>query len=475
MKVFAQERQDGLADRLTGPGRLLLTAAALPAPTPLATQKAIAQARVYAGRAEGSVGDPDLYPLNSVLVSTGWNLNDAVFVPEEVAAARSTPEDKPFNLEHAEADIIGHITAVTAKNRDGGDIPADAPVEDYPADFDLHTSAVLYRVWQDEKLQERMDQIVAGIPKGDWFVSMECLYRDFDYALLEADGTQKVVARNKATAFLTKHLRFFGGDGTFQGARVGQVLRAFVFSGKGLVKKPANPASVIYPYSASARFYTSAADAGYHPLKQPAHEGRMEKELAEAKDALKAAQEAAKASDKQAAEAKAALEATEKAKAAVEAAKADADKKAETLAADLAKANESLKTAEAAKADADKATAAEAEAHAKTKAELTKVVRTQAAVAKGLDAEAAGKLVATSAAQTDEQFVAGLEVMSGLVAKASKTPLPETEKNKPTVDLPETKTGAALAVTGAGDTGPKASKTLAGRIVNKKPKAGAQE
>jgi hypothetical protein len=146
-------------------------------------------------------------------------------VPEEVVAARHTPEDKPFNYEHVESDIIGHITSVTARDKDGNEIPADSPVEDYPAQFDLHTGAVLYAHWADEKLMERMDGLIAGIKDGKWHVSMECLFRDFDYALLEADGTQKIVARNKATAFLTKKLKTFGGDGTYGDAKLGIVPR----------------------------------------------------------------------------------------------------------------------------------------------------------------------------------------------------------------------------------------------------------
>ena len=52
----------------------------------------------------------DLYYLESVLVSTGWNKNDDVFMSEATWEARSTPEDKQFNFMHNENDIIGHTT-----------------------------------------------------------------------------------------------------------------------------------------------------------------------------------------------------------------------------------------------------------------------------------------------------------------------------------------------------------------------------
>ena len=42
----------------------------------------------------------DLYYLESLLVSTGWNKNDDVFSPDITWAAKSTPEDKQFNFIH---------------------------------------------------------------------------------------------------------------------------------------------------------------------------------------------------------------------------------------------------------------------------------------------------------------------------------------------------------------------------------------
>src|SRR5688572_18028326 len=44
------------------------------------------------------LGQVDLFYLDSLLASIGWNLNDDVFDRIEVWKARATPEDKPFNL-----------------------------------------------------------------------------------------------------------------------------------------------------------------------------------------------------------------------------------------------------------------------------------------------------------------------------------------------------------------------------------------
>ena len=78
------------------------------------------------------------------------------------------------------------------------------------------------------------------------FVSMECIFRGFDYAVRSPDGENHVVARNEETSFLTRHLRSYGGTGQYQDHKVGRMLRNITFSGKGFVERPANPDSVIF-------------------------------------------------------------------------------------------------------------------------------------------------------------------------------------------------------------------------------------
>jgi hypothetical protein len=189
-----------------------------------------------------------LHPLNSILVSTGWNLNEDVLDRGEVWAARFTPEDTPLNYEHTENDIIGHLIGCATIDDDfevieGGD---DTVVDELPDKFHIFSSAVLYKNWRDEKLQERMDQIIADLTEGKWFVSMEALFTNFDYAMITKDGEHLVIARNKDTAFLTKHLRAYGGTGKYKDARIGRLVRNITFCGKGIVAKPANPESVIF-------------------------------------------------------------------------------------------------------------------------------------------------------------------------------------------------------------------------------------
>lgn len=188
-------------------------------------------------------GQFDLYYLKSILVSTGWNKNDDVFDSSEVWEARNSPEDKQFNFMHNEADIIGHITGSTVVNTEGKELDDQNIMPS--SDFEILTSAVLYNSWTDSERKERMRKIIAGIESGQWFVSMEALFNNFDYAVISPDGDNKVIARDEESAFLTKHLRAYGGEGQYEGHRVGRLLRNINFSGKGLVSNPANPRSVI--------------------------------------------------------------------------------------------------------------------------------------------------------------------------------------------------------------------------------------
>jgi len=184
----------------------------------------------------------DLYYIKSILVSTGWNKNDDVFAAATTWAARKTPEDKQFNFMHNENDIIGHITGSYVVDRDGKIL---ADVDTYASDFDIVTEAVLYNSWTNQENRDRMKQLIAEIEDGKWFVSMECLFSGFDYAVMEEDGFTKLLPRSEASAFLTKHLRAYGGTGEYEGRKIGRYLKDISFSGKGLVSKPANPRSVI--------------------------------------------------------------------------------------------------------------------------------------------------------------------------------------------------------------------------------------
>ena len=112
-------------------------------------------------------------------------------------------------------------------------------------EFNIITNAVIYKSWSDIEQRERVNTLIDEIQEGKWFVSMECLFPNFDYALIDSQGDTKIIERSEASAFLTKHLRAYGGSGLYEDYKVGRLLRNISFSGKGLVSKPANPRSVI--------------------------------------------------------------------------------------------------------------------------------------------------------------------------------------------------------------------------------------
>ena len=223
----------------------------------------------------------DLYYLESVLVSTGWNKNDDVFLSQATWEARDTPEDKQFNFMHDENDIIGHITGSYILTKDGKAVAEDSQ---RPDEFDIVTQAVIYNSWSGPENQDRMNKIIAEIKEGKWYVSMECLFAGFDYAMIDKEGSAKILARNEESAFLTKHLRSYGGSGEYEGYKVGRALKSISFSGKGLVAKPANPRSIILKTVAFDIDHNSNFNIGDFTMA----ENLLEKQLEEVRSELTA-------------------------------------------------------------------------------------------------------------------------------------------------------------------------------------------
>lgn len=187
----------------------------------------------------------DLYFTKSILVSSNWNKNDDVFGKNQTWVARNTPVNKPTNLEHDEKQGVGHITSSWVVANDGKVIADDTPIENLPDLFHICNGAVIYMHWEDSELLARARTLVQQIEAGEKFVSMECLFGGFSYALM--GGSESfILERNESTAFLTKHLRAYGGSGEYKEYRVGRVLENIMFSGKGYVDRPANPHSIIF-------------------------------------------------------------------------------------------------------------------------------------------------------------------------------------------------------------------------------------
>lgn len=250
--IYKAEREAGLVELIQSSNTVAcLAQAELVGPETVANNDLISK---YLERNKASKTDFDLHYLRNILVTTCWNKNDDIFDRSETYAARLTPEDKPVNYEHDFSDIIGHTVSSEIIDGEGKAIAENTAIDELPEKFHIVTNDVLYKVWHDTKLQERMDRIIAEIKENKWFVSMECLFKGFDYGLIDEHGVARILARNNETAFLTKKLRAYGGDGTYENCKVGRVLRNIVFSAKGLVRKPANPESVFLSASIKNNF-----------------------------------------------------------------------------------------------------------------------------------------------------------------------------------------------------------------------------
>lgn len=190
-----------------------------------------------------------LYPTKSVLVTTSWNINDDVFGPMQTWAARKTPVNKPTNVGHDETKIVGHMVNSWVIDDDGKLVDDDTIVGELPAKFHLCNGAVIYTHWKDKALTERTDTLIEQIEAQEMFVSMECLFTDFDYAIRGENDDFRVIARNEKSAFLTKHLRAYGGSGVYDNYKIGRFLKNIAFSGKGYVTRPANSESIIFSHA----------------------------------------------------------------------------------------------------------------------------------------------------------------------------------------------------------------------------------
>lgn len=398
----------------------------------------------------------DLFYLKDILVSTGMNLNDDVFDLAETWAARNTAEDKQFNLGHNRKvvegkviyvnDTIGHMTSQWCIDDKGETIADDATIEDLPSKFHIVSSAVIYRYWPDSEYMEKINSIIAEIEaqtedKPKWFVSMEALFANFDYALVDSKGKQTVVPRTEASAFLTKHLRTYGGKGVYKDYKVGRLLRNIVFSGKGLVENPANPQSVIFndtkPFKAAASEinpevlnglgYAFNSNEFFKENKSMNEVEILKKQLDETKAALAVEQNAKAGLQKQL---------TDEANKSVQAKVEELNKTAEAA----IKAKTDLEAQLKVKADeVEKANKALAEANdklAKASEALKKVEEDKRALArKGelvnklkLDEASANELAETLSALSDEAFAKYVE--KAPKAEAAKTTDDEEAKKK---------------------------------------------
>lgn len=250
MQVFSAEKKAGLESLLTNQAN-----ASIKYDSSLVRYSLKPSLIKNIGKAIANMVENDLYPLNSVMVTAGWNKNDDVFTKANLWPARNTPEDKPLNSLHNNNNIVGHIIGCYAVDDTGELIADDSDINDVPDIFHIIANSVVYKeCWQDKEKKEQVHALIAEIEEAlqnpeidpSWYVSMECLFSGFDYAVADKNGEQYLVERAEESAFLTQHLRAYGGTGFFGDYKVGRAVKNIVFSGLGLVHKPANKDSIIF-------------------------------------------------------------------------------------------------------------------------------------------------------------------------------------------------------------------------------------
>jgi hypothetical protein len=312
---------------------------------------------------------------------------------------------------HNETDIVGHITSNTSVYLDGEKIEAS----EMPESFEIKIGSVLYRRWTNPELKARVEKIIAEIKEGKWCVSMECLFKGFDYAVMTPAGEMKLVARNAETAFLTKHLRAYGGKGMVDGHKVGRLLRNITFTGVGLVDKPANPRSVILKPAAVVAGEINTVLVATLKESDMDHEKAM-LDLRTELDSLKAGFAKSNETFKSEVESK-------------DAAIAGKETLIEELKTSIASITSELNDVRAAKAAIE-------EKISKMETEAKVLARKASLVAAGLTQEEVDATIAKFASVDDEIFASIVEIKADLIA-AKKNPFPPKEDEKSKEDKKE--------------------------------------
>jgi hypothetical protein len=189
---------------------------------------------------------PDLQYFSALFVSSGTNLNLAHFLPSELVLAAGSITSKAVDVEHEEAEIIGHIYDYAFVDAAGNklDVQELANMEKASLDTsDMHIliAGIIYK--------SRFPNIAKEVAESQWKVSMEAYYQNYDVKIgnlildkKEADllgfPTENSAAFGTMVKVIKKGVEIASG-------KAARVLRGICFSGVGIVKNPANPPSVI--------------------------------------------------------------------------------------------------------------------------------------------------------------------------------------------------------------------------------------
>lgn len=295
MKVYEVEKQLGLHDAILAHSRATYNVKIIDREKPLELEKFPLFAEAVSRR---DLLPKDLYVFDNIQVSSGWNDNDDIFTKSELWNSRGSVPHKPLNYNHDKDIIIGHTIHSYPVDQNYQLLTEDVPSESLPDLYHIYATDVIYTKSQSPEFDTYIAELINQIKKGEWSVSMECRMEDFDYGLMDSRGNSSILPRNEATAGYTQYLRLFGGSGEYAGYRIGRVFRNITFIGKGVVRTPANPYSIIFSENL---FNLGYSKLELSPLEKNMDEKTVEQKLAEAQEALDVALKDAEAAktDKQ--------------------------------------------------------------------------------------------------------------------------------------------------------------------------------
>lgn len=194
----------------------------------------------------------DLLFMSAILVSTGTNKNGATFLGSELVKARDSIKQKALDIEHEEQAIVGHIAEAMFMDFDGNLIDDEelykeiAEAEDAEKvikkldkmQMDIGIVCVVYK--------DRFPKIAKEIEAGDWKVSMECYYEDFDVKIGNLIVPKNLLAnKTDVSSIVDRDVKLVLAGKSLGTAQVSRVLRGVRFCGVGIVKNPANERSII--------------------------------------------------------------------------------------------------------------------------------------------------------------------------------------------------------------------------------------
>lgn len=189
----------------------------------------------------------DLQYFSAILVSSGQNLNNAFFLGSELVSAEGTIVNKALDVEHSEEDIIGHIISREYCDKQGNklDLQELASKETAGLDIqDMHIAiaGVIYK--------HRFPNLSKEIAEKKWSaVSMECYYQNYDIKIgnltMSRKEAEALGLASSDASIMGRVAKVLKEGKEIAAGKIARVLRGIHFSGCGIVKNPANPASVI--------------------------------------------------------------------------------------------------------------------------------------------------------------------------------------------------------------------------------------